>query len=79
MLDIVTGNRIIITDCPFIATTPLPHELIVDFFILQPPPPDIDTLSSYAMYLWEKILHKLGVCRGVNLIRIIVDKTKVFA
>ena len=28
------------------------------------------------MYLWEKIIHKLGVCRGANLIRIIVVKPK---
>ena len=79
MLEMFKGNEIVVTECPFIAATPIPHELIVDFlFILHqpPPPPDIDTFSSYAMYLWEKIVHKLGTCRGANLIRIIVDKSK---
>ena len=53
------------------------HELIVDFLFLlhQPPPPDIETFSSFANYLWEKIV-KLGVQQGANIIRIIVDKPK---
>ena len=79
MLDIFKGNEIIVTKCPFLGTTPIPHKLIVDFFFFilhQPPLPDNDTFSSYATYLWEKIVLKLGACRGASLIRIIVDKSK---
>ena len=71
--EIFTENRIIVTDCP--VATPLPYELIMDFFFLF----FIKyhhLIPTYAMYLWEKIIHKLGVCRGANLIRITVGKPK---
>ena len=32
------------------------------------------TFSSYAKYLWERIVIKLGVQRGPNVIKIVVDK-----
>ena len=53
-----------------------PHELIVDFLYIlhQPPPPHVMTFSSYAKYLWERIVIKLGIQRGANVIRIVVDK-----
>ena len=52
------------------------HELIVDFLYMlhQPPPPHVTTFSSYAKYLWERIVIKLGTQRGANVIRIVVDK-----
>ena len=40
----------------------------------QPPPPHVTTFSSYAKYLWERIVIKLGTQRGANVIRIVVDK-----
>ena len=40
----------------------------------QQPPPHIATFSSYAKYLWERIVIKLGIQRGANVIRIVVDK-----
>ena len=59
--------------CPILQS---PHELIVDFLYMlhQPPPPHITTFSSYAKYLWDRIVIKLGTQRGANVIRIIVDK-----
>ena len=77
ILDIFNGSQAVVTQCPFITPIPTPHEHIVDllFIFHQPPPPDIHTFSSYAMYLRE-IVHKVRVCRGANLIRIIVDKYK---
>ena len=80
ILDIFPGSHVVATQCPFITSTPVPHELIVDFlFILhQPPPPDVDTFASYASYIWDKIIFKLGVCRGANIVRIIVDKSTFF-
>ena len=39
----------------------------------QPPPPHV-TFSSCAKYLWEKNSDKLGIQRGANVIRIVVDK-----
>ena len=52
------------------------HEIIVDFLYMlhQPPPPSITTFSSYAKFLWERIVMKLGIQRGANVIRIVVDK-----
>ena len=78
LLDVFPGADIYVPQCPFVAPNCIPHELIVDFlFILhQPPPPDVDTFLSFAMYLWEKIFHKLGSCKGANVIRIVVDKSK---
>ena len=78
VLDIFPRANVTVTQCPFLSPNCAPHELIVDFlFILhQPPPPDIDTFLSFAMYLWKKIFHKLGSCRGANVVRIVVDKSK---
>ena len=42
----------------------------------QPPPPDMTTFSNYASYLWNKLILKLGACRGAKVIRIIADKPK---
>ena len=52
------------------------HEIIVDFLYMlhQPPPPSITTFSSFAKFLWERIVMKLGIQRGANVIRIVVDK-----
>ena len=68
--------QVMTTQCPLINNNE--HELIVDFLFLlhQPPPPDINTFSSYAQYLWDKIVWKLGVQRGANVIRIVVDKSQ---
>ena len=62
------------TQCPLINKDE--HELIVDFLFLlhQPPPPDINTFPSYAQYLWDKVIWKLGVQRGAKVIRVVVDK-----
>ena len=68
-----------ITQCPFFSSNPsCDHELIIDFlfFLYQPPPPDMITFSEYANYLWNKLVLKLGMCRGAKVIRIIVDKPK---
>ena len=69
-----TSYQVMTTECLLINNNE--HELIVDFlFILhQPPPPDINTFSSYAQYLWDKIIWKLGVQRGAKVIRLVVDK-----
>lgn len=68
-----TPHQVMTTQCPLISNE---HELIVDFLFLlhQPPPPDINTFSSYAQYLWDKIIWKLGVQRGANINRVVVDK-----
>ena len=68
-----TSYEVMTTQCPLINSE---HELIVDFLFLlhQPPPPDINTFLAYAQYLWDKIIWKLGVQRGANVIRLIVDK-----
>ena len=68
-------SKLFVTECPTLTAN---HELVVDFLFLlhQPPPSDIETFSSFANYLWEKIVVKLGVKRGANIIRIIVDKPK---
>ena len=54
------------------------YEVIVDFLfqLYQPPPPDVLTYDSLAEYLWNKIVINLGVRRGANVLRIIVDKPK---
>ena len=41
----------------------------------QPPPPGM-TFSNYASYLWNKLMLKMGACRGAKVISIIVDKPK---
>lgn len=71
-----TSHQVMTTQCPLINNNE--HELIVDFlFVLhQPPPPDINTFSSYAQYLWDKFIWKLGVQRGAKVIRIVVDKSQ---
>ena len=40
------------------------------YMLHQPPPPHITTISSYAKYLWDRIVIKLGTQRGANVIRI---------
>ena len=40
----------------------------------QPLLPHVTTFSSYAKYLWDRIVIKLGTQRGADVIRIIVDK-----
>ena len=69
-----TSYQVMTTECPLINNNE--HELIVDFLFirLQPPPPDINTFSSYAQYLWDKIIWKLGVQRVDKVIRLVVDK-----
>ena len=54
------------------------YEVIVDFLfqLHQPPPPDVLTYDSLAEYLWNKIVINLGVRRGANVLRIIVDKPR---
>ena len=51
------------------------YEVIVDFLfqLHQPPPPDVLTYDSLAEY---KIVINLGVRRGANVLRIIVDKPR---
>ena len=70
---IFPNAQIFVPHCPLLQS---PHELIVDFLYLlhQPPPPHITTFSCYAKYLWERIVVKLGLQRGANVIRIVVDK-----
>ena len=67
------SSHIFIPHCPLLSS---PHEIIVDFLYMlhQPPPPHITTFSSYAKYLWERIVIKLDTQRGANVIRIVVDK-----
>ena len=70
-----TSHQVMTTQCTLINNE---HELIVDFLFLlhQPPPLDINTFSSYAQYLWDKIILKLGVQRGAKVIRVVVDKSQ---
>ena len=75
IIDLFPSSKILVTECPTLSTNSTNHELIVDFLFLlhQPPPPDIQTFSSFATYLW---VIKLGIKRGANVIRIVVDKPK---
>jgi hypothetical protein len=67
------NSQTFLPHCPILQS---PHELIVDFLYMlhQPPPPHVTTFSSYAKYLWDRIVIKLGTRRGANVIRIVVDK-----
>ena len=78
IIDLFPSSNIFVTKCPTISPNITNHELIVDFLYLlhQPPPPDIQTFSSFVHYRWEKIILKLGVKRGATVIRIVVDKPK---
>ena len=78
LLDLFPSSKLFVTECPTLSTTDANHELIVDFLFLlhQPPPPDIQTFSSFAHYMWEKIVIKLGIKRGANVIRVVVDKPR---
>ena len=70
---IFPNSQMFLPNCPILSS---PHELIVDFLYMlhQPPPPQVTTFSSYAKYLWDRIVIKLGTQRGANVIRIVVDK-----
>lgn len=79
VLNLFPSSNTFVTQCPLInGNSCNDHELIIDFlFILhQPPPPDVITFSNYAAYLWNKLIYKLGTCRGAKVIRIVVDKPK---
>ena len=77
LLNLFPSSDVFVTQCPLISgNSSNDHEVIIDFLFMlhQPPPPDMTTFSNYAKYLWNKLIFKLGVCRGARVIRIIVDK-----
>ena len=75
IIDTISSSSFV-TKCPFLCPIYTDHELIVDFLYLlhQPPPPDIKTFAEYAHYMWDRVVLKLGVRRGAQVVRIVVDK-----
>ena len=75
-MNLFPSKQVFMTQCPLLLPSSPKHELIVDFLYIlhQPPPPDVQTFSLFATYLWDKLIIKLARNRGASVIRIITDK-----
>ena len=76
VIDLFPSSKLFVTECSTLATN---HELIVDFlfFVASTSTPRYcNFLIICQLSMGKKVVVKLGIKRGTNIIRIIVDKPK---